>query len=114
MKPEKEHSSTTIEIPMINKLGVDGPIPQYLRERLAFDLETAQCILGSIREICEHGIGDSDHTDHALCAAESMAYRVGRLLEPWTGTGYFGDDRDTRIDVPVPAKATPAAGVANG
>lgn len=95
--------STELEVPMVNTLGVDGPIHPNVRHRLDMDLDTVHVILDSMMELSDKVIeaeGDQYETTHLACALHSMAYRAGRILEHWTGTGYFGDSAERRIEPP--------------
>lgn len=96
------------EVPMVKDLGKDGPVPQEVRDRLENDLGQAQAICGSMIEICNEAIGGDGIDDNLTVAFEAMAYRVARILEPWTGGGFFGDELELSLE-----PAQPAQGVAN-
>lgn len=93
---------SAIQITEASDLGVDAPVPRALRERLASDLCQAQCLALSIGELT-HGMfdgGDAEHERGArLTAIDAMSYRIGKLLEPWAATGFYGDDKERRVEL---------------
>ena len=100
-KEQKEASwraDKSLEIPMVSKLGVDGPVPEEVRSRLDRDLTDAQFICKSLQDLCRQNLSELD-IDQFSPVVEAMAYRVGRLLDMWTGFGTYRDETERRIEV---------------
>lgn len=89
---------SVIEIPKISDLAKDGPIPEDLRHRLDCDLDQVQVICLTLRKLCDAGLGEEWDVAEFATVVDAMAYRAGKLLNPWTNTGYFDDEEERRIE----------------
>jgi hypothetical protein len=101
-------AAKSLEIPMVSKLGVDGPVPEEVRSRLDRDLTDAQFICKSLQDLCHQDLSELD-IDQFSPVVEAMAYRVGRLLDMWTGFGTYRDEAERRIEVEKAAAVQEAA-----
>ena len=94
--------NSVIQIPRVIELGKNGPIPEALLHRLDIDLDQLQILALSIGRVARNLIGDEEdvnNRDAILSSIDAMAYRIGRMLEPWTGTGYFGDAKERQVKI---------------
>jgi len=84
-------------IPKVSDLGKDGPISDDVRHMLDCALDEVQIICLTLRKLCAEGLGENDwDVAQFQTVVDSMAYRAGRLLNPWTNTGYFDDEEEAQ------------------
>ena len=82
-------------IQKVSDLGKDGPISDDVRRMLDLTLDEVQIICLTLRKLCDEGLGENGwDVAQFQTVVDSMAYRAGRLLNPWTNTGYFADEEE--------------------